>query len=71
MEKVKNMVVLVPAGLFIYSGGSICIDSGISVWNGDLIGLGEEVGNGMASVGLFIISLGVETSVIFYNILDA
>ena len=68
MEKIKNFVVLVPALLFIYCGGTILNTSIIDLYYAKPI---EAEIMGLSSVGAYIISLGIETGIIFKNLSDS
>lgn len=68
MEKIKNFVALIPAVLFVYCGGTIYYNSTIDFFNNAVIH--NEITNNH-SLGVYVISLFIETGVIFKNMLDS
>ena len=69
MEKIKNFVVLIPAFMFIYCGGAT-LYSGLSEMYYQNFTI-EPDHSSMSSIVIYFLSLGVESFVIFKNILDS
>ena len=71
MEKIKNVVVIIPAALFLFFGGQILYENANNIlfYNTALI---HHSGNESAvSTLLYIASITVETLIIRKNVLDA
>ncbi|CAD8088241.1 unnamed protein product [Paramecium primaurelia] len=69
IEKVKHLVALIPSALFLYFGASISYESFLNIYNyGHYVG---EIHGNAWGLALYLLSIGIETSVVFKNIRDA
>jgi zinc transporter 9 len=68
MEKIKNFVALIPAVLFLYCGGHIYYESTLDLLNNNF-GHSEATNN--HSLTAYMLSMGVETAVVFRNMKDS
>jgi len=69
MEKIKNFVVLLPAFLFIYCGGTTLYSGFFEMYYQNFTLEPEH--STFSSILVYLVSLGVETGVIFKNIMDS
>jgi solute carrier family 30 (zinc transporter), member 9 len=71
MEKIKNVVVIIPAALFLFFGGQILYENAINLLFYNTAVIHHSGNESFVSTLLYLASITVETLIIRKNVLDA